>query len=293
MSRIRTIKPEFWTSEQVVECSTTARLLFIGLWNFVDDGGNIVAASKAIKMKVFPGDDFSVSYVDDLISELLTNGLLVPYKVDGVVYWHVTGWKHQKIEKPSFKYPQFEEAAIIQNSTTIRRPFDDCHPAEGSLMESNGKDSTATQLSETSSDVNSNHKKVRLIYSEAFEEFWKSYPTDDLMSKKAAYVQWLKLDDIDKQKATRSVPAFRAYCKDNPTYRPVHACRYISDRRFDGFSKTMEAVASITMCSVRQNTPAGQAWENYSRLTKGKGIPWTNGVWRFPTEYPPQLRAAE
>ena len=39
MARIRTIKPEFWTSEQVVDCSPTARLLFIGLWNFCDDGG--------------------------------------------------------------------------------------------------------------------------------------------------------------------------------------------------------------------------------------------------------------
>lgn len=34
MARIRTIKPEFWTSEQVMGCAPLARLLFIGLWNF-------------------------------------------------------------------------------------------------------------------------------------------------------------------------------------------------------------------------------------------------------------------
>ena len=40
MARIRSIKPEFWTAEQVMECSPMARLLFIGMWNFCDDGGN-------------------------------------------------------------------------------------------------------------------------------------------------------------------------------------------------------------------------------------------------------------
>ncbi len=40
MARIRSIKTEFWTAEQVMECSPIARLLFIGMWNFCDDGGN-------------------------------------------------------------------------------------------------------------------------------------------------------------------------------------------------------------------------------------------------------------
>lgn len=37
MPRIRTIKPEYWTSEQVLDLSIPARLAFIGLWNFCDD----------------------------------------------------------------------------------------------------------------------------------------------------------------------------------------------------------------------------------------------------------------
>jgi hypothetical protein len=42
MARIRTIKPEFWTDEKVVECSFEARLMFIGMFNFADDKGNLV-----------------------------------------------------------------------------------------------------------------------------------------------------------------------------------------------------------------------------------------------------------
>jgi hypothetical protein len=57
-SRMRTVKPEFWTSEQVVECSPNARLLFIGLWNFCDDSGIHPAATKRLKRDVFPADNF-------------------------------------------------------------------------------------------------------------------------------------------------------------------------------------------------------------------------------------------
>ena len=35
-----------WTSEQIVECSPIARLLFIGMWNFCDDGGNHLPAQR-------------------------------------------------------------------------------------------------------------------------------------------------------------------------------------------------------------------------------------------------------
>ena len=61
MARIRTIKPEFWTSDQVVECSFAARLLFIGMWNFCDDYGVHPASLRKLKMEIFPGDDEMVT----------------------------------------------------------------------------------------------------------------------------------------------------------------------------------------------------------------------------------------
>lgn len=130
MGRIRTIKPEFWVSEQIVECSPNARLLFIGMWNFCDDGGNHPASPKSLKMQVFPGDDFTVDYIAGLVAELENQGLVIDYQADdGKRYWHVTGWHHQKIDRPSFKYPKFDE-----HSTNARRT-----PPPG--KDSNGKDS--------------------------------------------------------------------------------------------------------------------------------------------------------
>lgn len=77
-------------------------------------------------------------------------------------------------------------------------------------------------------------KNPDLNYTATFEEFWKAYPTDRIMSKSKTFVQWKKLDDADKVLAQQAVPIFLNYCKQNPDYRPVHAERFISHRRFDG-----------------------------------------------------------
>ena len=91
MARIGSIKPQFWTSEQIADCSPNARLLFIGMWNFCDDGGNHPASPKTLKAEVFPTDNFGAETIADLIGELILNGLLIEYEVDGKRYWHVTG----------------------------------------------------------------------------------------------------------------------------------------------------------------------------------------------------------
>ena len=137
MARIRTIKPEFWTSEQIVECSPIARLLFIGMWNFCDDGGNHPASAKTLKMQIFPGDDIAISQIEALVSELVLAGLLSEYLAEGRRYWNVTGWKHQKIERPSYKYPR----PIDDNSSNARRLLDERHPPEGKGRERKGKES--------------------------------------------------------------------------------------------------------------------------------------------------------
>lgn len=108
MARIRTIKPEFWTSEQILDLSLPARLLFIGLWNFCDDNGVHPASARVLKARVLPADDITVAQVDGLIRELLTQGLIREYQAQDASWWHVTGWsRHQVINRPSAsKYPK-------------------------------------------------------------------------------------------------------------------------------------------------------------------------------------------
>lgn len=74
MARIRTIKPEFWTSPDVVNVSIPARLFFIGTWNFADDWGLLLDDPQRLKLQLFPGDP-SVD-TGALTDELVATGLL-------------------------------------------------------------------------------------------------------------------------------------------------------------------------------------------------------------------------
>lgn len=117
MARIRTVKPEFWTDEKIVECSIPARLLFVGLFNFADDKGCMERSPKRIKMQVFPADTIDC---EPLIMELITHGLLTEYSVNGSQYLQIPGFlKHQKINRPSnsnIPLPPVQTAKEQQNN---------------------------------------------------------------------------------------------------------------------------------------------------------------------------------
>jgi len=107
MARTRTIKPEFFTSEQVAGLTHSARLLFVGLWCFSDDNGVHPASCHRAMLEVFPGDqNADVAAVTGWVAELLSAGLLSSYVVEGQEFWSITGWqKHQKIQYPSYRFP--------------------------------------------------------------------------------------------------------------------------------------------------------------------------------------------
>lgn len=152
MARIRTIKPEFWASEQIMECSRNARLLFIGLWNFCDDHGRAPWKPRQIKAQVFPGDDdVSVDDVTGWLQELSTNDLIMRYAVDGVDYFVVTGWHHQRIDKPQKpKCP----APPQDHSANDPGPFPpDRKGKEGKGRERNGAEQTRAPEPATASDA--------------------------------------------------------------------------------------------------------------------------------------------
>ena len=105
MPRIRTIKPEFWTSEDVVGCSRDARLLFVGMWNFCDDRGVHPASIKRLKMEVLPNDDCPPQMIEGWIRELVDATLLREFTTENREFWWVTGWHHQRIDRPHPRYP--------------------------------------------------------------------------------------------------------------------------------------------------------------------------------------------
>lgn len=76
MARIRTIKPEFFTSEDVVALSPLARLLYIAIWCEADKEGRLAWKPKTFKIRYFPADDCDI---DALCDEIVTRSLCVKY----------------------------------------------------------------------------------------------------------------------------------------------------------------------------------------------------------------------
>lgn len=146
MSRIRSLKPEFFVSEQVVECSTNARLLFIGLWCFCDDAGIHPASTKRLKMEVFPADAFTDDDVQQWMDELNRAGLIETYQVEDIDYWRVTGWsRHQKIDRPTYRYPQPDTGKIGDTSPNDQRVLDERSTRARDGVESKGVESKGSK----------------------------------------------------------------------------------------------------------------------------------------------------
>ena len=103
MARIRTIKPEFFTSLTLARVSRTARLTFVGLWTYCDDEGRGRAEPRLIKAAVWPlDDDYGVAEVEADLAELAAASLIQRYEVDGSHYLAIRNWaEHQKIGHPT------------------------------------------------------------------------------------------------------------------------------------------------------------------------------------------------
>ncbi|WP_131469847.1 hypothetical protein [Xanthomonas citri] len=76
MARIRTVKPEFFTSEDICALSPLARLLYIALWCEADKEGRFGWKPRTFKLRYFPADNCDI---DALARELVASGLVILY----------------------------------------------------------------------------------------------------------------------------------------------------------------------------------------------------------------------
>lgn len=113
MARIRTIKPEFWTDEKIVQLPYQARLAFIGMWNFCDDEGRLMDEPARIKMQVLPADDVDMEIVLEI---LIAAGLIERYESEENSVLVIKNFlEHQVISHPAkskIKIEQYKRKPI-------------------------------------------------------------------------------------------------------------------------------------------------------------------------------------
>lgn len=103
MPRIRTIKPEFFSHEELSLKSPHARLLAIGLLTLADCEGRLRWVPMQVHAQVFPWEA-SVN-IEVLLGELIDASYVVHYSVEGKRYVQVVNFlKHQRLSGKEAKY---------------------------------------------------------------------------------------------------------------------------------------------------------------------------------------------
>ncbi|PRZ15166.1 hypothetical protein [Nesterenkonia sandarakina] len=129
--RIRSIKPEFWRSDDIAQLPRDDRLLFIGIWSYVDDNGVGRDQASLIAADLF-AHDLSIDPTETLrrvnmgLQRLYMDGLIHryrgPYNGKDRDFLQVANWdSHQRIQNPGkARYPRSDAQGVTIPETLHR-----------------------------------------------------------------------------------------------------------------------------------------------------------------------------
>ncbi len=177
MARIRTIKPEFFTSEDIVSLSPLARIFYIALWCEADREGRLNWRPGTLKLRYLPADACDITA---LAKELIDRGLIVLYTVEGKEYAEVVSFtRHQVINNRE------SESVIPTRQARVK------HASARVQGEGKGKEGKEQE--------------------DAFARFWEAWPKNERKQDKAKCAEKFKphahlietiLADIETKKRT-------------------------------------------------------------------------------------------
>jgi hypothetical protein len=160
MPRIRTIKPDAFTSDSLSTVSVLARWTFAGLWTYCDDDGRARNDVRLIKAALFPIDNAtSLAKVTNALNELVDIGAVCLYSAAGRDYLHCPKWgEHQRVSHPTAsKIPACPEHSG-ENPEDYMNPPETLRPERKGKEQGRGTPTTQSRGSER------------------FPDFWAAYP---------------------------------------------------------------------------------------------------------------------
>jgi len=202
MARIRSIKPDFFTSETIAALPLSARLTFIGLWTYVDDNGVGVNNELLITAAIWPleRDNLeTLSRTREDIASLSRAGLVTLYSDSRKTYLYVTSWdEHQKVDHPRKpRYPRPSEIplteavassnGVVDQTLSIdsRENRESLAPEQGSGIRDQGSPPTPPAGGKRTGRQNYDYDSDPV-----FGHFWSVFPKKK--GKPPAYAAWQK-----------------------------------------------------------------------------------------------------
>lgn len=169
MARIRTIKPEFFTSEDITSLTPLSRLFYVSLWCESDRIGRLEWKPGTFKLRYFPADACDILAMG---KELSDAGLIVLYEVDGKKYAEI---------------PTFEEHQVINNREAPSHIPARVKVASARVKAEGRKEGKGMEGKEG-------------ILTGGFEEFWSAWPASERKQDKAKCQAKWKAQNLDELK---------------------------------------------------------------------------------------------
>lgn len=207
MARIRTVKPDFFTSEDIVALTPYARLLYVALWCEADREGRMTWKPATFKLRYFPGDELSINA---LCGELIDRGLVVKYG-EGLA-WIPTFSEHQHVNprEAASTLPDPNASARVRHASA--RVIDTQVGREGK----EGKEHASERKG-------------------LFDVFWLAYPKKVAKQDALKAFTKLRLVNGDFEKALAALEAAKAsdqWQREDGKFIP-HAATWLNGRRFE------------------------------------------------------------
>jgi len=186
MPRIRYLKPEFFTDEDLAELPFQTRLTFAGLWCHADKAGRLEDRPKYLKAMIFPYDKVDIEKELTLLSNPKLNGgypFIIRYRSEGRSYIEIPSWDYH--QKP--------------HHTEVESKIPPAPPLKEIKDKGNGEClNDSTELSNVSITVKKPLKSTDHYNCPLFKEFWNYYPRKEAKGK--AWEEWLKIRPSPDQK---------------------------------------------------------------------------------------------
>ncbi|WP_369167836.1 hypothetical protein AB5J49_08160 [Streptomyces sp. R28] len=239
MPRIRSIKPDFFTSLTIADLTYEQRLTFIGLWTHVDDSGRCVDDARLIKAALWPLDERTAADIEGDLGALSESSLILRYTLNQKRYLAVRGWReHQKINRPTdSKIPPPPEAPIL-GATCADEDSSTPHggSTEDSLAERKGKEQGKEQgTGKGTPAATPSATRASADPGPAFDEFWSLYPRK--AGKSEAAKAWIKAtkngaDPASLLAALKAHAEYHLAAKTEQQFIP-HASTWLNQKRYE------------------------------------------------------------
>ncbi len=144
--RIRTMKPEFFTSPSTAKASFKARILFAAMWCWADDYGVGETNLNGLLGFAFPEDDqITREEIQSLCKEIATAYEVVFYEVRGRRFFAIPSWdEHQKTQRrASRRNPTPDDPDSVPDQR-ICSPSAACLTTQGNSLRTQGETPSGT-----------------------------------------------------------------------------------------------------------------------------------------------------